>query len=325
MQFNQSQQAAIETDAKNVVVISGPGSGKTRVLVARLAKLLERGVDPGKITVITYTNAAADEIQQRLVQSADLRRQDAIKKCDERAYEKAEADKDSKLGYCGTLHGWCMKFLRRHAEQVGFAAAITVLDEEQSEALLEQTAAKLRYKGPKGELARCVRAIHELPSSKSPARFVALDYYNAMLGNGMVDFDGILYWTLAALCKGVAEDPVHLLVDEMQDCSRADHMIFNRMAADSRFYLADPDQSIFGFRGGDGRLVDVLARMPRFSVLTLAENYRCAEEICAAANKLIAHNPGRRPKETVSQTGSEGELCMWTNLPSPAHEQAVIA
>ena len=300
MKYDTQQRTAIETKEKNVLVLAGPGSGKTRVLIARIEELVRRGVDQSKIVVITYTNAAADEIKAR------LEAKDSVETAGAGDWVRSSPIRP---GYCGTLHGWSLEFIRRNASRIGFAGRISILDEETSERFLKEQADKLGFKESLAHVSKVIDSIVNVASCPDrKLRLVASNYYNSMLENGMVDFNGMLYWTIAGLNAGIVEEPVYLLVDEMQDAAMADHVIFNKILATERFYVADPDQCIFGFRGADERHLRTISKLSNFVTLRLENNYRCDSRICDAADNLIRRNRGRLEKSTVSMTGKSGAV-----------------
>lgn len=284
MTLNTEQERAAKSPANTVTVIAGPGSGKTRTLVARVAFLMEHGTPAQSIAVVTFTNAAADEVRHRLHAGGQT----------------------GNLGYCGTLHGLMLRLVQGNAKRLGYGGTVTVLDEEQAEAMLEESIARCRYAGTKADLRAALTATSQ-NGNRSKAEVCAEDYRQTMREAGLIDYDTILTDGLRALAlpSNGADSYPHLLVDEVQDSGKLDAEIYRRWPAKTRFYIGDTDQSIFGFRGADPTF---LADMTRTAgeTCTLTGNYRCAEMICYRANELIAHNPNRPLKKTFSTTGLLG-------------------
>ena len=315
IKLNDEQRAAVTTTAADAVVIAGPGSGKTRVLVARVLELIRRGAAPESIVIITYTNAAADEIRARL------------------NIEKP----DMPFGYCGTLHGYALRLLERYGGQIRwFTTNIVVMDEERAEAAFEEYAKALGFKGTKAALETSRRSLMDragLPQfvgvKPQGADLVVASWFANMLTTGAFDFDGILYWGVGLLrstrrIQNVPSHPVNLLVDEAQDMANIDALFYAALPCISRFVVGDPDQAIFGFRGGNPSHVIGYANSPEWATFKLEGNYRCGSDICEVANILIRHSAKRVPKLSISRTGFYGsvETCY---VPSAAHEQKVLA
>lgn len=288
----KSQNIAINTDAATVACVAGPGSGKTSVLVARVARLLAGGADPALIAVMTFTNAAARELERRLNDSRTV------------------DDGDVRLGYCGTLHAFALRALRDHGAAIGYGPRLSVLDEEGAGEMLAAKARTLGCRTP-------VKRLLELKSAGRPARGVSLSveqtvvaaYYDELLENGMVDLECLLPEFLRLLdrpdCReGMAYE--HLLVDEVQDASAQDWAIYDALPARRKFFVGDPDQAIYSFRGGRQDLFLRLIRssVARVNVIPLEENFRCGRAVCAAANALIGRNVNRAPKDTIARLGA---------------------
>jgi DNA helicase-2/ATP-dependent DNA helicase PcrA len=133
--LNHSQQAAVLSQHARVLALASPGSGKTRSLVARAANLIYRGATaPRRIVIITFTNAAADEIRERIATVI--------------LPEEAKA-----IGYIGTLHGYCLRLLDQYGDSIGYRHGVSVIDEERAEALLADALAATGYKISKAALA----------------------------------------------------------------------------------------------------------------------------------------------------------------------------
>lgn len=276
---NTQQELAAISTASNIIVVAGPGSGKTSTLVARVAHLIDRRVNPKEIIVITYTNAAAAEINRRV------------------------ADKwpHAGVGYCGTLHGFLLRLIRQHGVKLGMPAELAVISDTQRGEILDDVAVEVGWKGSRKAALEAI-ATNPLLNRKATmlpkAGLLAAAYHRRMLENGLLDFDAILQYGRAVLdfCPPVGK---HLLVDEFQDASDADDEIYSALPVANRFMVGDPDQSIFGWRGGNPANFRRRAAKPDASVFYLETNYRCGVAVCEAANRLIRNNPDRLPKQTV--------------------------
>lgn len=278
-----AQTAAVMTTATNNLVLAGPGSGKTRTLVWRILHLIETGVEPAQICCVTFTNDAAHEVGKRV----------------------RDAKPGVRLGYLGTLHGWCLKLLQRYGSPLGYTDRIAVLDAEQADALLLECAVaagakKLTLKALQARRAEIVGM--EARRMSDPAAVVVMSYFRKLRGMSAVDFETLLEDALALLRCSQHQRPAyaHLLVDEYQDSGKLDHAIYDEFPAACHYLVGDPDQAIYSFRGG--RLQNILdvARNGNFAKHVLDLNFRSCPLICGLAQNLIEHNTARFAKATIS-------------------------
>jgi len=285
--LNQEQLAAIEAPEHRVAVIAGPGSGKTEVICARVRGMLAEG---RKVAVVTLTNSAADEITERLG-----------------ALEP---------WYCGTIHGLALRIVRMTC------AKITVLSEADSEALETEACLRVGYKGTRKAFDNAKAGLLETGYLTGPADVVAAvrSWLGMQVDGGVMTFDGLLHFAAETL-TGLEIHDLHLVVDEGQDCATADFRIFRKLSPASLFIVGDPDQAIFGFRGGNHRAF--LRSTDDAKVLKLEQNYRCPAEVCTAANSLIRWNDQRVRKCIVPNKGSGTVTCV--DYPRFAIEALAIA
>jgi len=272
----------VASHAESTVVLAGPGSGKTRVLVARIHWLIDGGMLPEDIVAVTYTNAAAGEISRRLRPGV-------------------------MLGHCGTIHSWALKLVRRFGAEIGMGDARhwVVIDEAQAETILRRSAMTMGYRGSVRDLSRQA-AEAELPTSPGGydmERAVVADAQRSMLRDGFLSYAMILKAailvvdTLAQLGRPVAGA---ILVDEYQDCGSDTHRLCATARARSKFYVGDLDQSIMAFAGGNPSALLSLWPGPMRNAnragFVLSKSYRCPINVCTAASNLITHNRRRIPK-----------------------------
>jgi len=270
MNLTPSQRIAVESDASKILVSAGPGSGKSRVLVERIRRLVALGTDPRRIVSLSYTQAAANVLQERL--------------------------EGIRLGYCGTLHGFALRMLREHGESFGYGPQMTVISPESATTLLESIAKRMNCKASMKELLELKRELSD--DDKSVPALAIRTFYRELKSQRIVDFDLLLtefdrwldfnYW-------GNNEVPFDFIFwDEVQDSAAIDWAIFNALPIANKFAVGDSDQSIYGFRGAS--LQGMLDFAKTAEVITLEENFRSLPEICQAADYLIAHNKERLPK-----------------------------
>jgi DNA helicase-2/ATP-dependent DNA helicase PcrA len=280
MQLNPEQQRVVESDSRCRVVIAGPGSGKTRTLVEAIAKLIRDGTPSRAIAAVTFTNAAARELERRI--------------------QETFFNNTLRLGYCGTLHGLLLRWIQATSDN-----RLSIADEQQTEAMLAESIARLRFTGTKEAVRELLMRGPQFAPGRSLTRteLVAADFWQTMQSAGLLDFDAILHRGLRLLRDGAAgREFTHLFVDETQDSGEMDALIYDAMPTPLKTFFGDSDQSVYGFRGGRPEYLMRLARSEASATFYLRGNYRCGSAICAAANRLIENNTDRLDKWTVSAT-----------------------
>jgi DNA helicase-2/ATP-dependent DNA helicase PcrA len=303
--LNSAQRDAVEHVAGPMLVLAGAGSGKTRVLTVRVARLLEvHGVDPRHVLAVTFTNKAAAEMRFR-VGTLLGREPDGL--------------------WIGTFHAICARLLRREAPHLGFTQAFTIYDEEDAEALVRRVVEDLGLP-PKLYGSRMVA--HEISRAKNtmiaPEAYAAdaRDPYHANVARvyeaavaalrraNAMDFDDLLLHPLRLFEEhperlAAYRDRLRfLLVDEYQDTNRAQYLFLRALAGGegNLFVVGDDDQSIYGWRGADLRnILEFQRDFPSARLVRLEENYRSTRPILEAANSVIAANTGRLGKTLWTQ------------------------
>jgi superfamily I DNA/RNA helicase len=292
-ELNQNQLAAATSTADRLLVIAGPGSGKTRTLVARIRHMIESGIEPLEISAITFTNAAGREIERRV------------------AEERPKRYHNVRLGYVGTLHGFCLRLLTEFGEMVGLPSDIVVIDEEHAAQVLDKVVSDLGWKGSRKKLEEAIaRGPVERQGRLDKVEVVVAGFYGQLIAEGMLTFDAILHMACklagklneSHMCLG------HILVDEVQDCAPIDFEIIERLEFDSRTFVGDPDQSIYSFRGGSVAGINRLAAELTIERIDLEHNYRSIPEVCELAQRVIEHNRDRVNKATRSALGMQRQL-----------------
>lgn len=312
MKLNHEQTQAVESGHENTLVIAGPGSGKTTVIAHRIAHLA--AYEPaGGVVAITYTNAAAREIQARV--------------------DSLGAGRTMKLGFIGTIHGYALRLLREHGKLLGLPARVSVMDEKQAEEMLELVTTDLHVKEPKKNIEAAVRVrLEDLssvavgsprPAHLNGAQLVAFEYFYRMLESGALSFDAIV--AFGAVAAQWAAEVNELLVDEYQDCNNMTHRLCMRVPS-RKFFVGDSDQAIYGFAGGNIRnIIELANRDEDWRMFFLKTNYRSAPDICKAADRLIRCNRMRVHKSMECNSAHDGSVSAPEPLPTPGSEYAFIA
>ncbi|GHT45014.1 DNA helicase [Planctomycetales bacterium] len=299
--LNASQREAVLVKDGPLLVLAGPGSGKTRVVTHRIAALLHQNVYPSQIAALTFTNKAAGEMKKRLERLAP-----------------------EKYVWIGTFHKFCAYLLRRYISHIGLQDNFTIYDTDESLALIKSIAAR----NPLPASITPQRVQNTISSAKN--QLVLPDDYTAASGSQIgqcvaeiyplyqdelrranaVDFDDLLLHT-AVLLK---ENPEirrtldnrfrYVLVDEYQDTNSVQYVIAKALSLDHRnlAVTGDPDQSIYGWRGANiNNILDFEKDFPDAKTIRLEENYRSTPQILAVADALIANNIYRKEKKLFTQ------------------------
>jgi DNA helicase-2/ATP-dependent DNA helicase PcrA len=309
-ELNPAQREAVEAVEGPVLVLAGPGSGKTRVLTYRVAYLVrECQVSPRQIVAVTFTNKAAREMKDRLYRLlGDQLRQLTI----------------------GTFHAICARILRQEAEAAGISPQYVIYDSADQLSLVRQAIRSLNLDDklyrPQSMHARISQAKNELYApAEMPARTYreevarrVYERYQALLAeNGALDFDDLLMRAVQLFRESAEVRAKYqnrypfILVDEWQDTNMAQYELV-RLLAGARanlFVVGDEDQSIYRFRGADYRNVARFREdYGQARVILLEHNYRSTQTILDVANAVIARNVRRHPKRLFTEKESGPQI-----------------
>lgn len=298
-----------------------PGSGKTRVITERAARLIEGGFPARKLLCITFTNKAAQEMKQRLTGILG-----------EQANEI----------YVSTFHALCLNILRKFGKTIGYAPNITVLADDDQESLMAQCARHLGYELTKQQVKNILYTCNDarenmLTGSEFEAKFrdndiiIAREYISRMRKNNQVDFSGILTECVRLLetDKEIKQKLLirfeMLQVDEAQDTNFAQFRMVELIGAHGNvFMVGDPDQSIYGWRGARYDNITDFIDKYKAQVIELPTNYRSTPEIVEAASRLIRYNEGRE-KAKITTVNKSGSPIKCFPAQDPDHEGISIA
>ena len=314
--LNDQQRRAVQHAGSPLLVVAGAGSGKTRVLTRRIGYLLaERDVHPGQIMAITFTNKAAAEMRERVVELVG-RRANAM--------------------WVSTFHSMCVRVLRREATTLGMKSSFSVYDSDDTRRLITLVSRDLdidpkRYtaRGLAGAISNLKNELvdPEEATAKATNDFerrtaeVYVEYQRRLsLGNAF-DFDDLimrtveLLQTFPAVAEYYRRRFRHVLVDEYQDTNHAQYTLVRELVGTGAdgiepgelCVVGDADQSIYAFRGATIRnIVEFERDYPQATTIMLEQNYRSTQTILSAANAVISRNPDRRDKRLWTALG-DGE------------------
>jgi len=298
--LNAEQRAAVDHGDGPLMVLAGAGTGKTRVLVQRIARLVETGTEPWAILAVTFTNKAAGEMRHRL-----------------RELLGGAAD----AMWIGTFHSTCAKLLRRFGNHVGLTRSFVIFDDDDQikliERLLKETGLDEQI-SPRTILSRIDRAKNRGLDPAAPTgsfddvieRIYPL--YQAQLAKeNAVDFNDLLLKVIELFNHEAAARVLkvrfrHVLVDEFQDTNKVQYQLVWRFAEATRnlTVVGDDDQSIYAWRGAEPRnLLDFDRDFPDARVIKLEQNYRSTQTILDAANGIIRKNRDRHDKALWTDRG----------------------
>jgi DNA helicase-2/ATP-dependent DNA helicase PcrA len=310
IQLNAAQREAVEHPRGPLLVLAGAGSGKTRVLTARLAHLIRtHHIAPSRIIAVTFTNRAADEMRRRV----------------------GELLEGEPAGlWIGTFHSLFARLLRREGTLLGFTPDFTIYDEEDRLELVKRLLERQGY-SPKSYPPRLIASLissaknrllspSDLESRQDdPMTKVAAEIYRllqqTLASANAMDFDDLLLHPLRLFerhperLRYYQQRFVSILVDEFQDTNRAQYLLVRQLAAVHRdmFVVGDDDQSIYSWRGAEVRnMLEFQRDFPDATLVRLEQNYRSTPRILAVANQVISGNRGRLGK-TLFTTRPAGE------------------
>ncbi|MEE1750354.1 DNA helicase PcrA [Streptomyces sp. NPDC006641] len=316
--LNTEQRAAVVHAGSPLLIVAGAGSGKTRVLTHRIAHLLaERGVHPGQILAITFTNKAAGEMKERVEQLVGPR---------------------AHAMWVMTFHSACVRILRRESKRLGFTSSFSIYDAADSKRLMALVCRDLdldpKRFPPKSFTAKVSNLKNELIDEetfagqaadgfeKTLAQAYAM-YQSRLREANALDFDDIIMTTVHLLqaFPDVAEHYRrrfrHVLVDEYQDTNHAQYTLVRELvgpagegdAPAELCVVGDADQSIYAFRGATIRnILQFEEDYPNATTILLEQNYRSTQTILSAANAVIERNESRRPKNLWTNAGAGARI-----------------
>lgn len=319
--LNDPQRAAVTQTEGPVLILAGAGTGKTRVITARIAYLLSQGVDPSQILAVTFTNKAANEMRERVTGMVDP---DIAKRIT-----------------LSTFHALCVRLLRMEIERLGYKKNFSIYDQGDSLGVIKQminrAAAKDEKLDPNMAQAMISKAKNNgVPPPQDERTLIGTVYarYQKELKRlNAVDFDDLLLLSVQILrdyedIRTKWRQRFHyLMVDEFQDTNRLQLELVSLLASGNPpnvCVVGDDDQSIYSWRGAEvANILEFERHFPNPTVIKLEQNYRSTNAILHTANSLIRHNPRRRAKQLWS-AGDCGEKIQLIPTTHDSDEAAFI-
>ncbi len=321
MELNPAQREAVHTIQGPVLILAGAGTGKTRVITARIAHLVRSGVPPTAILAVTFTNKAANEMRARAAKVVG-----------------SEKVKDVTIS---TFHALCVRMLRGGIERLGYKRNFTIYDEADQFGLIKKIITRTASRDEKLDpgLARSMisKAKNggwpEAEGEESLLGAVYRRYVHELKLLNAVDFDDLLLLTVRLLRE---HDDVrerwqqrytHIMVDEFQDTNSVQLDLLRLLTSDppNVCVVGDDDQSIYGWRGAEvSNILEFERHFPKPKIVKLEQNYRSTTTILQAANSVIRNNPRRRAKSLWSSHGA-GEPIRLICMPGERDEARFVA
>ena len=330
--LNPQQRQAVETIRGPVLILAGAGTGKTRVITYRIAHMVQRGIAPGNILGVTFTNKAAREMQERVRKLLPKSPKSATK-----------AQKDENRPTICTFHSLCVRILRQHIEKLGYKRNFVIYDQSEQLAAVKKILSAISSKGEKADPGAVLAMLSKFknggegsaafgdPSVRALAQHVAKRYESALHACNAVDFDDLILLTLRLFrehpdsleaCRAKYK---YVMVDEYQDTNASQFELVHSLTKEHRNFcvVGDDDQSIYGWRGAEiANLLNLEEHFPEVKIVKLEQNYRSTTTILNAANAIIKNNVRRRGKTLWSAkgTGTKIQLQTYNNDEDEARE-----
>ena len=325
--LNEKQIEAVTHKDGPLLVIAGPGTGKTKVITHRIAHLIrEHNISPERILAITFTNKAAEEMQERINTEIGEPHGSSIKAC--------------------TFHAFCVKVLRKHALKIGLSENFTIFDQELQDEILTESVRELNLNpddyppwllrniisDAKCQLQDPVEAVDDADiydaETVENIRSVLQTYQDKLDKYDALDFDDLLVKTVELLRIEEVKETYHqeityILVDEFHDVNSVQYHLLQLLCAPSEqnlMVVADEDQSIYSWRGSDPQYIENFRTDFNPQTVELDDHYRCSEKILRAAEEVISRNPERQKQHTLRTHKDAGRDIFHYTFDTPVAE-----
>jgi len=312
--LNPPQREAVSYKGKNLLILAGAGSGKTRVITCRIAYLIqELGVAPDRILAMTFTNKAADEMKERVGRLLG------------QSMEKL---------WISTFHAFGLRILRRHISSLGFPSGFSVIDRDDQLALVKKilsshdlTRGQMDIQGIVNRISilKNARLYHDRKNEDDhpvPSLIHQIEsiYRDELKISACLDFDDLLLFTIrlfreqAEIADRYRRKFLHLLIDEYQDTNYTQYLLLKSLESGrtSVTVVGDEDQSIYRWRGADiNNILNFSKDFPDVLTINLEQNYRSTQQILDAATSLVSHNTRRLGKTLRSEKKGEDKITVF--------------
>lgn len=330
--LNPQQRQAVKATDGPVLILAGAGTGKTRVITSRVAYMIAKGIQPGNILAVTFTNKAAREMQERireLVPKAKL----------------VNSDGNTEKPTICTFHSLCVRILRRHIEKLGYKKNFVIYDETEQLGVVRRLLSHISDKSKKPDPYAILSLISRWRNSSTDtlktddpdmaalAKRLVSDYRQTLKASNAVDFDDLILLVLQLFgdhptaleeCRARYR---YIMVDEYQDTNGSQFDLVHSLAKEHRNFcvVGDDDQSIYGWRGAEvANLLELEKYFPEVLVVKLEQNYRSTNSILNAANAVIKNNADRREKRLWSDKGRGDPITLWEFRDDEEEAQAIV-
>lgn len=309
--LNPQQTEAVRHTEGPLMILAGPGSGKTRVVTHRIAYMIQQGIPADRILALTFTNKAANELGHRIQKLVP-----------------------GTFVWAGTFHRFCSRLLRQYGAFVGLKENFSILDMDDAGKLFNQAFDEagvndgfVSSSAVQAEISKAKNALilpeeYQARPGNAVGRIVEKVYpvyQRKLLSCNSVDFDDLLLWVAIVLKENedlrerLDERFAYIMVDEYQDTNLAQYAIVRGLSnrCPNLAVTGDPDQSIYGWRGANiGNILGFERDFPQVQVVRLEQNYRSTQTILAVADRLIGHNRLRKQKRLIptQQVGNKVRL-----------------
>ena len=323
--LNETQRQAVEATEGPVLVLAGAGSGKTRVLTYRVAKIIKEGTKPSNILAVTFTNKAANEIKARLEKICG----------------------DIHLLWAGTFHGICVRMLREYGTEIGLAKRWTIYDDYAQKKCIKEAVLNLKYDPKKYNENKVLNYISSAKEEMVlPENYASVyshtdalqteriykEYNRLLKENNALDFDDLINYGVLLLEKSqkarehYQKKFKYIHVDEFQDINQAQYELISLLGAPQNniFCVGDDDQSIYGWRGADISIIlNFKNQFKDCKVFKLEQNYRSTKNILGAAYQVIKKNNNRTDKKITTEN-EQGETIEVIEASDGRHEAKLV-
>ncbi|MCM0081017.1 UvrD-helicase domain-containing protein [Geomonas sp. Red32] len=322
--LNPPQKEAVLHGEGPLLILAGAGSGKTRVIVHRIAYLIhERGIPPWQILAVTFTNKAAGEMRERILDMVG----------------------SAEVPFISTFHSSCARFLRHDIHHLGYASNFAIYDDKDCERLLKEVAGELLLDEKRYPVKALSAAIDEFKNSgclpgdaptgtpyQATIARVYANYQDRLKRCNAVDFGDLLLLTVRLfeehpdVLSRYQQRYQWIMVDEYQDTNAVQYRLVRQLAGERRnlCVVGDDDQSIYGWRGADIRnILEFEKDFPGVKVVKLEQNYRSSRNILDSAWNVVEKNRGRKPKRLWTDN-PEGEQIHYRTLPNEWEEARLL-